>query len=444
MRKKTEERVPPYDITLEQAVLGCILLDPNYCMGDLAERFKDEMEAFYDLRHQEIFAAMRDLHRLNHPIDVVTLHSKLLEKGKSEACGGITYLAALPDAASTAANVGYYAEKLEEFAVLRKIISVCTQAVQGAMEPEASSEEVLSQCERLVLAIRRQKPDRTPGIATLIRGVMDEIERCNVTQGALRGISTGYPDLDDLTDGLHPGEVVVLAGFPSAGKSAFAMNIAEHVSIDQKIATGVFSLEMSARRLVYRMIASRSQVNMRTIKKGTLSDNQLASIVFQGGKIGNSPIHFCDLSDMNIFQLRARARRMVQEFGIKFLVIDYLQLLSGQNRRDQNREQEISGISRGIKLMASELEIPVIVLSQLNDDGKLRESRSIGQDADGVWVLMKEEGDLVRLDLRKQRDGEAPAKVSLRFEKTNVRFVSVARFSEEEATPPWKSSHPDP
>lgn len=379
------------------------------------------------------------------PVNLMTVHQKLKDSGKDESVGGVTYIAALPDAAASPGEAEYYLSVLEEKAALRKLISICQQSLSKAFEPGIDSESVIAEAEKGILTVRKQKQDKTPSVGVLVDQALNEIEILMVQRGAVSGIPTGFLDLDRLTDGTHASELIIIAAYPGMGKSTLAMNIAEHVAIDHQLAVGIFSLEMSAKRLVFRMLASRGGVNLRTIKKGEISERDIPKLISTGQSIKKSPFHFCDLSDISVFQLRSKARQMVQSADVKMIVIDYLQLLTAPGRKDQNREQEVSLISRNLKMMACELGLPVIALSQLNDDGKLRESRAIGQDADGIWVLKPKEGEdmendnvTMKLEIRKQRDGQAPATIDLLFRKTNVRFENVAKISAADVPKQYK------
>lgn len=431
------DRLPPHSIEAEQGCLGCILIDPAVAMPELINQFGGN-ESFYDLRHQTIFDAMMELWDARIPLNIITLQDLLKRKNMLESVGGITYLSALPDATPSAHNAKVFGEMVVEYASLRKMIQACTAAVSRIYEGTDSTENLLSLAEQEVLAVRKSRVSLTPSIKTLTHEAIEEIERLHHSKGEISGLKTGFRDLDRVTDGLHGGEMIVLAGYPGGGKTMLAMNIAEHVAIDQGIPVGVFSLEMKGKRLVMRIIASRARVNMRRIRDGFLVDSDFPKIVGACGKLSVAPIHLCDQSDLNVSQMRAKARQMQAEFGIKMFVIDYIQLLSAVVKKDQSREQEVSSISRGIKQMAGELDAPVLALSQLNDDGKLRESRAIGQDADSIWVLSKkkekddDEGDAVdvTLKIRKQRDGEAPAVVHLTMFKSFTRFESQAKHDD--------------
>jgi len=434
----TIDRLPPHALEMEQGVISCVLQSPNDCMTECVSKMGNTPEIFYDLRHQTIFSALFEMYECRTVVDIITLQQWLKDAQTLEQVGGIAYLMTLQDASPSSANLSYYIEKIHEKYLLRKIIHTCTNVVSRVYDFEGEIATLMDEVEREILAInesREQKPEAT--IKELVKEAISDIEDMHQRQGAIAGISTGLIDLDRQTDGLKGGEMIVVAGYPGSGKTALAMNIAEHVSINQKLSVGVFTLEMPARALVRRFLFSNAKVNGHAIQRGTLTEGDISKLTTSAGRIASAHIHFDDSSDISVFELRAKARRMAQQHGIKFLVIDYLQLLSavGGGRKVESRQQEVTDISRGIKAIARELEIPVLALSQLNDDGKLRESRAIGQDADGIWILKRdEEADedgAVILDVAKNRNGPVGA-VNLYFHKLFTRFESAAKVSDND------------
>lgn len=431
------DRLPPHSIETEQALLGCLLLDPKAVLPLMRSSVGEADEFFYDLRHARIFAGMASLEDENKPVGLILLVERLRQDKHLDSVGGIQYLTALMDATPSAANAEYYLEILSEKATLRRLIQVATKAIASAYDSEGrSAEEIIAAAEIEILKVRRDKSKGNRSMKELVHSALDEIERLHQQQGAIGGMSTGLVDLDKETDGLHPGEMIVIAGYPGAGKSCLGMNIAEYQAVDCKVPVGVFSLEMTARKLVLRMLSSRARVNLRTIRDGFLAERDFPKLTGAADKLTKANIHICEISDLTISQLRAKARQLVQQFGIKLIVADYLQLLTAPGHKNQNREQEVAAISRGLKHMAVELDLPVIALCQLNDDGQARESRAIGQDADTFWrleVATKNEDELnqnvipVNVQIRKQRDGQAPAKVHLTFFKCFTRFETAAR-----------------
>lgn len=452
------DRLPPHSPEAEQGVLGCVLLSPNECMGECIEKLKDNgAESFYDLRHQTIYEMLAEMFNTREAIDVITVQQKLKDKQLLEPVGGIAYLSQLQDAVPSAANLSYYLDIVREKFLLRKMIQTCTEVVGRVYDYEGEVDALLDEVERDVLRISES---RVQGAAVttkeLVGKAIHTIENFFSRQGALTGLGTGFTDLDRMTDGLHGSEMVVIAARPSMGKTSLAMNIAEHVALEDKLPVGVFSLEMSAEALVLRMMCSIARVNLRSIREGFMSESDFPKLTSAAGKLANAPLFIDDTAGLSILQLRARARRLHQMHGIKLFVIDYLQLLHSTARRAQeNRQQEISDISSGIKALAKELKVPVVVLSQLNRElerdknrkprlSDLRESGAIEQDADLVGLLYKpsagddDEGNAeeadglpVNLLIAKQRNGPT-GDVNLTFLKSYTRFESAAKVSDED------------
>jgi replicative DNA helicase len=449
------DRLPPHSPEAEQGVLGCVLLSPNDCMGECIEKFKAGADAFYDLRHQTIFSALAEMYDSREAIDVITLQQRLKNKQLLEEVGGLTYLASLPDIVPSSANLSYYLDIVQEKYLLRKMIHTCTEVVSRVYDYEGQVETLMDEIERDILRISESRVQgQTSTIKDLVKKAISTIEDFHQRQGVLTGVGTGFADLDKLTSGLHAGEMIVIAARPSMGKTSLAMNIAEHVAIDLRLPVGVFSLEMTADSLVLRMLCSRSRVNLRNVRDGFLAERDFPKLTGAAGKLAGAPLFIDDSSALSILQLRAKARRMFQQYAIKLFVVDYLQLLHSTARRAENRQQEIADISSGIKALAKELKVPIIVLSQLNRElereknrkprlSDLRESGAIEQDADVVGLLYKpssedEEGggpeeDAVPLNLllAKQRNGPT-GDVSLTFLKPYTRFESAAKVSDED------------
>src|SRR5438477_5141834 len=399
------DRLPPHSPEAEQGVLGCVLLSPNECMGECIEKFKGGAEVFYDLRHQTIFAALGEMYDSREAIDVITLQQRLKNKQLLEQVGGIAYLSALPDTVPSAANLSYYLDIVQEKHLLRKMIHTCTEVVGRVYDYEGEVDALMDEVERDVLRISEARVQtHTNTIKDLVKKAINTIEDFHQRQGMLTGVGTGFTDLDKMTSGFHPGEMIVIAARPSMGKTSLAMNIAEHVAIDLRLPVGVFSLEMTSDSLVLRMLCSRSRVNLRNVRDGFLAERDFPKLTGAAGKLANAPLFIDDSSGLSILQLRAKARRMAQQYGIKLFVIDYLQLLHSTARRAENRQQEIADISSGVKALAKELNVPIIVLSQLNRElereknrkprmSDLRESGAIEQDADLVGLLYKPNAD---------------------------------------------------
>jgi replicative DNA helicase len=452
------DRLPPHDMDMERGVLGCQLISPNDSVGEVVEKLKGAgIEAFYDLRHQTIQTELFEMYDQRIPIEVVTVMQRLKDKGLLEQVGGIAYLSQLQDAVPSAANLPYYLEIVREKYLLRKMIQTCTEVVGRVYDYEGEVDALLDEVERDVLRISESRVQG--GALTtkeLVGKAIQTIENFFSRQGTLTGLGTGFPDLDRMTDGLHGSEMIVVAARPSMGKTSLAMNVAEHVALEDKLPVAVFSLEMSAEALVLRMLCSIARVNLRSIREGFMSESDFPKLQNAMGKLSSAPLFIDDTAALSILQLRARARRLHQMHGIKLFVVDYLQLLHSTSRRAQeNRQQEISDISSGIKALAKELKVPVLVLSQLNRElerdknrkprlSDLRESGAIEQDADLVGLLYKpssgddddgnaEEADGVPVNLliAKQRNGPT-GDVNLTFLKSYTRFESAAKVSDED------------
>jgi replicative DNA helicase len=454
----TVDRLPPHSSEAETGVLGCILIAPNECMGECIESLKVGAEVFYDLRHQTIFSTLAEMYDSRVAIDVITLQQNLKDKQLLEQVGGIAYLSSLPDVVPSAANLSYYLEIVKEKYLLRKMIHTCTDVVSRVYDFEGEIDSLMDEVERDILRISEARVEGTSSnIKELVKRAINQIEDFHQRQGMLTGVGTGFTDLDKMTSGFHPGEMIVIAARPSMGKTSLAMNIAEHVALEQKLPVGVFSLEMTSESLVLRMLCSRSRVNLRNIRDGFLAERDFPKLTGAAGKLANAPLFIDDSSGLSILQLRAKARRMAQQYGIKLFVIDYLQLLHSTARRAENRQQEIADISSGVKSLAKELNVPVIVLSQLNRElekdknrkprmSDLRESGSIEQDADLIGLLYKpssgddedgapagEEQDAVPVNLliAKQRNGPT-GDVHLTFLKSFTRFENAAKISDDD------------
>ena len=449
------ERLPPHSTEAEQGVLGCALLSPNDSLGECIQKLKAGSEVFYDLRHRTIYETMVEMYDQKQPIDLITIQQRLKDRQQLEGVGGLAYLSSLPDVVPSAANLDYYLGIVRDKHILRRMIATCTEVVGRVYEHEGEVDALLDEVERDVLRISEARVEAaTNTIKELVHSAISTIESFHQRQGMLTGVGSGFSDLDKMTSGFHPGEMIVIAARPSMGKTSLAMNVAEHVSIDLRLPVGVFSLEMTAESLVLRMLCSRSRVNLRNIRDGFLAERDFPKLTGAAGKLANAPLFIDDTSGLSILQLRAKARRMAQQYGIKLFVIDYLQLLHSTARRAENRQQEIADISNGIKALAKELHVPVIVLSQLNRElekdknrkprlSDLRESGAIEQDADLVALLYKpssgdddesgpeQDAAPVNLLIAKQRNGPT-GDINLTFLRSYTRFESAAKISSDD------------
>jgi replicative DNA helicase len=453
------DRLPPHSIEAEQCVLGCVMLSPNDTLGKCVSRFKGKGNYFYDLRHQSIYDALVSMYDGKEHIDVITLQQHLKDRGLLDKIGGLAYLSKLPDTVPLADNIDYYLDIVWEKNLLRKMIATCQEVVGNVYEFEGDVDQLVDEVETNILRISEEREAdkaRSQSIKELVQKAVVTIEDMFNRQGQLTGLGTGFVDLDRMTNGLHGGEMVVVAARPSMGKTSLAMNIVEHVAVVEKQPVGVFSLEMTAESLVLRMLCAHSRVNLRKIRDGFMSERDFPKLIAATGKLSSAPLFIDDTPGLSILQLRAKARRMWQQYGVKLIVVDYLQLLHSTARRAENRQQEIADISNGIKALAKELDVPVIVLSQLNRElekdknrkprlSDLRESGAIEQDADVVGLLYKpsvseddevaesEEQDAVPVNLliAKQRNGPT-GDVPLTFLKSYTRFESAAKVSDED------------
>lgn len=450
------DRLPPFSLEAEQGLLGCQLLSPLDCVGFFIEKSDDASHGVYfDLRHQTIQRAMIEMMQAQVAIDIITLQQWLKDRELLEQIGGIPYLNSLQDAVPSSANIAYYTEIVLEKHMLRRGIAVCTEFVGRAYDHSGNVEKLLDEGERDFLRIRRTKTENQRDTKALVQRAIDTIERHWKRGEGTSGISTGFLDLDKMTDGLHGGNMVVIAARTSQGKTSLAMNIAEHVSMVEKKPVGVFSLEMTADELMLRSVCSLARVNLRNIKEGFMSERDFPLITAAAGKLAKAPLYIDDSPGLSIMQLRARARRLWQQHGINLFIVDYLQLLHSTSGKSENRSQEIADISGGIKAMAKEFNVPVIAVAQLNRDvererrrpklSDLRESGSIEQDADLVGLLYRPKAESddpvdapdvcpMNLLIAKQRNGPT-GDVNFTFLKSYTRFEDAARGSEADVPP---------
>ncbi len=446
------DRILPNSQEAEIAVLGAMLLSPLEA-GSVAREKLTEQD-FYYTAHQIIYREITVLQDDSLAIDLVTLTQTLQDKNLLDAIGGVVYLTDLVTKVPTAANIEHYTNIVLEKSLLRELIAASHDIIGHAFDQQGDVRAWIDEVEQKIFRITSERTmPSAKSVKELVKDAMAAIERMYEERGALTGLRTGYRDLDKMTSGLHKGNMIVIAGRPSMGKTSFAMNIAENVALDQNLPVGVFSLEMSSEELVKRMLCSRAKVNLRSVHDGFLSDKDHYPLTATASQLMKAPLFIDDSAGLTIHQLRARARRMKSQHGICLLVIDYMQLLRSPSRRaDMSRQVEIADISAGVKALAKELEIPIIILSQLNrqpeqrDGGKpklsdLRESGSIEQDADLVGLLVRpevyadDETDRAAeygkatLIIAKQRNGPV-GDVNLTFLHQYTRFEDQARIED--------------
>jgi replicative DNA helicase len=443
------DRVLPNSLDAEMAVLGAMLLSPQDAGSQARERLSEQH--FYHSAHRVIFREISALQDALQAVDQVTLMQRLADRKQLEEVGGAAYLVDLVNRVPTTANLEHYIDIVWEKYLLRQLIEAAHGIIAKSFDEQDDVTGWVDQVEQQIFSITAEKTVKgARPVKDFIHDAMHSIERLYDQRGAVTGLPTGFCDLDKLTSGLHGANMIIIAGRPSMGKTALAMNIAENVAIDQNIPVGVFSLEMSSEELVKRMLCSRAKVNLRAIRDGFLAERDFHPLTAAASQLMKAPLYIDDSAGLTINQVRARARRMHLQFEIKLLVIDYLQLMRAPSRRaDQSRQVEVADISGGVKALAKELSIPIIVLSQLNrqpdsrDEGKprlsdLRESGSLEQDADLVGLLVRpevyadDESDKAAMKgkatlfIEKQRNGPT-GKVELTFLNEYTRFEDAAR-----------------
>ncbi|MBV9488966.1 MAG: replicative DNA helicase [Verrucomicrobia bacterium] len=441
----------PYSEDGEKGVLCSLLLSPR----DVADQciLRLPPDAFYIPAHRFVYELVLEFTETGKPVDFITLKQALKDRDQLQEIGGPEYLDELYSFVPTAANANYYIEIVREKYILRRLILTCNKLSTQCYEHQEELNTLLDETEREIFAITGEhvKTDVVP-TKDLVMEAIEQIEKLYDNRGAVTGLSTGFVDLDRMTNGLHPSEMIVIAARPSMGKTALAMNIAEHVALDLAKAVAVFSLEMSSQQLVQRLLCSRAKVNLQKVRTGFLSERDFPNLTTAAAKLAGAKLYIDDTPGLSILELRAKARRLKSTYNIELVVIDYLQLLRSTSRRAQdNRQLEISEISSGVKSLAKELEIPIIVIAQLNrqpdarakEGGRprlsdLRESGSIEQDADVVGLLVRpeyyetddegkqEKAGEAELIIAKQRNGPT-GDIALVFLKEFTRFENRSR-----------------
>src|SRR5436189_2123461 len=411
-------RTPPHSVEAEQGVLGSMLISPRETIAECVEKINEEY--FYVPAHRTIYNVLVDLWNAGQAIDLITFTQVLRDRSLLESVGGAAFVTSLFTFVPTAANVGYYIDIVRDKYILREIIATATESVRRAYEEQDEVNNLLDEVEQRIFAVGE---DRFKGemlsMKEQVISTLESIEKLFENKGAITGVSTGFRDLDKLTSGLHSSEMIVIAARPSMGKTALAMNIAEHAAIEVKLPVAIFSLEMSAQQLVQRMLCSRAHVNLAKTRDGFLAEADFPKLTDSASKLAGTKMFIEDSAGLTILELRAKARRLKAQQEVQLIIVDYLQLLRSTSRRAQdNRQLEISEISAGLKGLAKELKIPIIVVAQLNrqpeqrSGGKprlsdLRESGSIEQDADLVALLVRPELYEEDEEARIEKAGEA-------------------------------------
>ena len=436
-------RLPPHSIESEQAVLGGLMLDASAwdAVADLIES-----RDFYRRDHQLIFDAVRELVEAQHPCDAVTVFESLSNKGIADQVGGLAYLARLTRDTPSAANVRAYAGIVRDHALLRQLVHAGSEIASNALDTRGRAPgELVEEAERLVFAIA-EKGTRTragfQAVKDVLPAAIDRIDALHQNPGAFTGVSTGYTELDRMTNGFQPGDLIIVAGRPSMGKTTLAVNIAENAAIERKVPAAIFSMEMGAEQLTNRMISSLGRVSQGRLRTGLLSAEDWPRITSATEVLSQAPIYIDETAGLTPTEIRARARRLKREKGLGLIVVDYLQLMTVAGSKE-NRATEISEISRSLKALAKELQLPVIALSQLNrsveqrQDKKpvmsdLRESGALEQDADLILMIYREEvydpnttrKGIADIIITKQRNGPT-GEIQLTFLGEYTRFENL-------------------
>ncbi|MEK3937272.1 replicative DNA helicase [Sporosarcina sp. FSL W7-1349] len=435
------DRVPPHNNEAEQSVIGAIFLEPQVLIT-AAEILTPE--DFYRMAHRKIFDTMIGLSDKGQAIDVVTVTEELSAKKELEDVGGISYLTELANAVPTAANIVHYAKIVEEKALLRRLIRVATSIVEDGYTREDEVEALLSEAEKKMMEVSNRK---NAGDFRHIKDVLvetyDNIELLHTRKGEVTGIPTGFRDLDKITAGFQRNDLIIVAARPSVGKTAFALNVAQNVATKTDENVAIFSLEMGAEQLVMRMLCAEGNIDAQVLRTGNLEAEDWRKLTMAMGSLSNAGIFIDDSPGIRINEIRSKCRRLQQEHGLGMIMIDYLQLIQGSGRSGENRQQEVSEISRSLKALARELKVPVIALSQLSRGveqrqdkrpmmSDLRESGSIEQDADIVSFLYREDyydketenQNMIEIIIAKQRNGPTGT-VTLAFAKEYNKFVNI-------------------
>ncbi|HJA89380.1 MAG TPA: replicative DNA helicase [Candidatus Jeotgalibaca merdavium] len=456
MEEAFQNRIPPHSAEAEQSVLGSIFLDPESVVTVLEYLVAVD---FYKKSHQLIFDVIVQLYNRNEPIDVVTVTNELQSKDQLENIGGLAYLAEIATIVPTAANVEYYAKIVEEKAILRNLIHSATDIVKSGYEEADQVAVILDSAEQTILQIsERRNRSGFIRISDVVNTSLQNIELLSQQSGDVTGIPTGYIALDKMTAGLQKEELIILAARPAVGKTAFALNIAQNVATKADQVVAIFSLEMGAESLVNRMLCAEGNIDAGHLRTGQMSEEEWSNLIMAMATLGQSKIFIDDTPGIRIAEIRAKSRRLMQEQGgLGLIVIDYLQLIEGNNK--ESRQQEVSDISRQLKKLAKELKVPVIALSQLSRGveqrqdkrpvlSDIRESGSIEQDADIVAFLYREdyyereggedsaaepefENNIVEVIIEKNRSGSRGT-VKLLFKKEFNKFSSVSYIPEQE------------
>jgi len=438
------DRIPPQNIEAEQSVLGALLIDAN-----AIEKISGILKAedFYRQDNRIIYEAMENLRNRNEAVDLVTVTEELRKLGKLDAVGGISAITALSNAVPTAANVVYHAQIVAEKSLRRQLISAATEVAATGYEDEEDIETTIDMAEQKILAVaNRRNTNNITSIKDIVKDAMGRIEKLYDSKEAFTGLPTGFVDFDKMTSGLQPSDLIIVAARPSMGKSSLVLNIAQHVAIKGHKSVAFFSLEMSKEQLAQRMLCSEALIDASRLRIGQLSEEEWPKLVSAADRLSNAKIFLDDTPGITALEMRAKARRWQNENGLDLIIVDYLQLMQGTSKRSSdNRQQEMSDISRSLKALARELNVPVIALSQLSRGveartnkrpmlSDLRESGALEQDADIVAFIYREDyydketenKNIVEFIIAKHRNGPVDT-VKLFFQKEITRFYNLSK-----------------
>lgn len=437
------EKMPPQNLEAEQSVLGAMLIDSE-AVVKVSEIIRPD--DFYRDAHRHVYEAILSLNERNEAVDLITLTEELKQRGYLDQIGGAVYVAGLANSVPTAANVEFYARIVEEKALLRKLINTATRIAALGYESEEEPADLIDTAEKMIFELS-QRRSRTAFsvLKNILMQTFDKIEDLYKNKGQITGVPSGFTDLDRLTSGFQPSDLIIVAARPSMGKTALCLNIAQFAAVRHQVPVAIFSLEMSKEQLVQRLLCSQAMVDQQRLRTGNLEEEDWKKLTKASGPLSQAPVYIDDTPGISVGELRAKARRLKAEKGLGLIIIDYLQLMTNSSRKNENRQQEISEISRSLKAVARELDVPVIALSQLSRAveqrtdkrpmmSDLRESGSLEQDADIVMFIYRddyynpesEKRGVSELIIAKQRNGPVGT-VELGFLKEFTKFVNLDR-----------------
>ena len=439
-------RIPPHDIEAEQAIIGSMLTDKDAVIAAI-EILREQ--DFYREDNRIIYSAILNLYNRSEPIDIITLKAELKSMGKLEAVGGLEYIVQLPDRVPTTSNVEQYIKIVEEKSMLRALIKTADELITLGYDPTQEVEQVIDTAEKKIFEVMQKKNQKGySSMKDILIDTFTQLEQLYNQKEMITGVPTGFADLDYRTSGLHNSDLILVAARPAMGKSAFALNIATHAAVRGKVPVAIFSLEMSKEQMANRILCSEAMVDSAKVRTGKIDDEEWGKLAAASGELSEAGIYIDDTPGMSVMEIRAKCRKMKLEKNIGLVVIDYLQLVQGSNRKGGSREQEIAEISRSLKILAKEINVPVIALSQLSRAPEqrvdhrpmlsdLRESGSIEQDADIVMFLYRDDyynedtdkKNIAEVIIAKHRSG-ATGTVELLWLGNYTKFANIDRYRE--------------